>query len=125
MSCDYNPYSLPSIDFVAGETQDFAFHVFSSEDNLEMKLSTCTANFSVVSFINRAGTPVISKSMEVQLDSTSNARSILAVQLSSADTIDLCGKYVYQITIKDEENNTAIQHGLLFITSNINKSFLS
>ena len=28
MPCDYSPYTLPTIDFVAGETQDFAFYTY-------------------------------------------------------------------------------------------------
>lgn len=31
MSCTYNPYTLPTIDFVGGETQDLAFNVYFIE----------------------------------------------------------------------------------------------
>lgn len=41
------------------------------------------------------------------------------------DTVDLCGKYIYQITIKDINGNIEIpKQGILFITNNINKSFI-
>ena len=28
MNCDYSPYSLPTIDFVGGSTQELVFHTF-------------------------------------------------------------------------------------------------
>jgi len=49
----------------------------------------------------------------------------LAVTLDPLDTVDLCGKYIYQITIKDINGNIEIpKQGILFITNNINKSFI-
>lgn len=27
-ACDYNPYELPTITFVGGETRDLAFHIY-------------------------------------------------------------------------------------------------
>ena len=32
MNCDYSPYSLPTIDFVGGSTQELVFHTFFSQN---------------------------------------------------------------------------------------------
>lgn len=53
MPCDYSPYTLPTIDFVAGETQDFAFYTYFYKSHQPFALSGCTANFSIVSFTNK------------------------------------------------------------------------
>ena len=53
------------------------------------------------------------------------ADNVLGVTLDPLDTVDLCGKYIYQITIKDINGNIEIpKQGILFITNNINKSFI-
>ena len=56
MPCDYSPYTLPTIDFVAGETQDFAFYTYFYKSHQPFALSGCTANFSIVSFTNKTRT---------------------------------------------------------------------
>ena len=52
--------------------------------------------------------------------------NILTVVLDPSDTKDLRGKYIYQITIKDVADLAEIPgQGLLHITNNINKGFIS
>ena len=65
MNCDYSPYSLPTIDFVGGSTQELVFHTFFSQNKKPFDLSSCTASFAVINFINKNGSPLISKMMEV------------------------------------------------------------
>ena len=65
MSCDYNPYTLPTVDFVGGSTQELAFHTFFSQNKRPFDLSACTANFAVINFVNKNGTPLISKQMDI------------------------------------------------------------
>lgn len=125
MPCDYSPYTLPTIDFVAGETQDFAFYTYFYKSNQPFALSGCTANFSIVSFTNKTGVPILTKPMESHFNDDVTAENVLAVTLDPLDTVDLCGKYIYQITIKDINGNIEIpKQGILFITNNINKSFI-
>ena len=51
--------------------------------------------------------------------------NILFVSLPPDDTVDLFGKFVYQITIKDIDNNVDIpQQGVIYIHNNINKEFV-
>lgn len=63
--------------------------------------------------------------MESHFNDDVTAENVLAVTLDPLDTVDLCGKYIYQITIKDINGNIEIpKQGILFIINNINKSFI-
>ena len=59
------------------------------------------------------------------MNGDNTAYNVLYVELKPSDTLDLFGKYIYQITIKDADNNADIpQQGIIYIHNNINKSFL-
>ncbi len=119
--CELNPYVLPTIDFVGGATEKLSFNTFFRKNKEPFSLSGCTAQFSVISFTNKNGEPIISKAM----GTTSGNGNVLTVDLISSDTLEMCGKYIYQITIKDGSNNTEIpKQGLMYITNNIDKNFL-
>ena len=90
MPCDYSPYTLPTIDFVAGETQDFAFYTYFYKSHQPFALSGCTANFSIVSFTNKTGVPILTKPMESHFNDDVTAENVLAVTLDPLDTVDLC-----------------------------------
>lgn len=125
MSCDYSPYTLPTIDFVGGETQDLAFHVYFYKDKKPFSLTGCTCNFSIVSFTNKMGAPILTKPMGAIFNDDVSSDNVLTVTLSPTDTIDLFGKYIYQIIIRDIEGDIEIpKQGILYITNNINKSFI-
>ncbi len=122
-----NPYTLPTIDFVSGSTQDFLFHCYFFHNKEAHDLSSCTANFSVVHFVNKRGTPLLSKPMVIGTDASTGGRThnVLSVTLTPSDTIDLpAGKYIYQISIRDIKGNIEIPNqGIMYIIENINKPF--
>lgn len=116
------PIRLPQIDFVGGSTKTLTFAIYGAHE-MPYDVSNCTANFSVSSF-GDIGVPLISKPMTAGTGSeTSN---ILTVDLESADTLSLSGKYLYQITIKDNSGIVTIPYqGNLYIFSNINRAYLN
>lgn len=120
--CNYNPYTLPTIDFVGGETQDLLFNVYFHTKDKPFGLAGATATFAIVSFRNKTGATVLEK----QMTATYNAddiMNILRVTLTPSETVNLSGKYIYQITIRDMSGTTEIpKQGILFIINNINKS---
>lgn len=124
MTCDYSPYILPTIDFVGGETQDLAFNVYFYKEKKPFSLTGCDCNFSIVSFTNKMGAPILSKPMTAIYNDEGSANNVLTVTLKPSDTVDLCGKYIYQIIIRDINGDAEIpKQGILYITNNINKSF--
>lgn len=124
-ACDYTPYTLPAIHFVGGETQDLAFHVYFYNGKKPYNLCGCESNFSIVSFMNKTGATILTKPMEAGYNDDLTAKNVLKVTLQPEDTIDLFGKYIYQITMRDINGDVEIpKQGVLYITNNINKNFI-
>lgn len=125
--CVNSPYALPTIEFVGGETQDLIFNVFFYVGRKPYGLEGCDAMFSVVSALNKRGTPVIQKEMKVMPSTTEGTPAhSLAVTLTPKETVELCGKYIYQIQIHDTDGDNEIpKQGLMYITNNIDKAFVN
>lgn len=125
MSCDYNPYTLPTIDFVGGETQELSFHVYFYIGKKPFSLSSCECSFAIVNFTNKTGAPILTKAMGIAYSGDGVSDNVLTVKLLPSETIDLFGKYIYQITIKDIDGDIEIpKQGILYITNNIDKEFI-
>lgn len=123
---EHFPYVLPEISFVGGETQDLMFRVFFYKNKMPYSLSGCSSNFSIVSFRNKTGEPILSKPMGTQYSDENAVNNVLTVTLSPADTVNLSGKYIYQIQMRDIDGDIEIpKQGILYITNNINKGFIS
>lgn len=124
----HSPFILPEVEFVGGATQELVFHCYHKVNKKPADLSPYVADFSVISYVNKFGTPLITKSMNVRQDTDveNGICNILSVVLNPVDTKDLRGKYIYQISVKDVADLVEIPgQGLLHITNNINKKFLS
>lgn len=116
------PYTLPQVEFVGGSTQDFAFQCRQHKTGRPLDMSECQADFSIIEYVNKYGDPLVSKTMDViKLD---GVNSQLFVSITPEDTVDLWGKYIYQISIKDANGVVEIPNqGILYITNNIHKDF--
>lgn len=123
-----NPYTLPPMDFVGGATQDLVFHCYFYVNKKPFDLSTCTANFSIINFINKHGEPILSKQMSIGAADYGEGEvgNILRISLTAEDTVNLpAGKYIYQITIRDISGDVEIpDQGIIHIIHNINKSYI-
>ena len=124
-ACDYNPYELPTITFVGGETRDLAFHIYHYIGKRPYSLSECECTFSLVNFTTKGGKPILSKEMTVIYDETETIDNILTVTLESSESVNLFGKYIYQITIQDRAGEVEIpSQGIMYITNNIDKGII-
>ena len=124
-ACDYNPYELPTITFVGGETRDLAFHIYHYIGKRPYSLSECDCTFSLVNFTTKGGKPILSKEMTVIYDETGTIDNILTVTLESSESVNLFGKYIYQITIQDRDGEVEIpSQGIMYITNNIDKGII-
>ena len=125
MSCTDEHYTLPTRNFVGGSSEEFQFNLYHDVENQEpCNIFGGEANFSIVSFINRLGTPIVSKKMEVHMNDEGTYYNVIRVCLDPSDTVELFGKFIYQITLKDIEGNIDIPHqGIINIYNNIDKLF--
>ena len=72
------------------------------------------------------GSPIVSKVMTISENPALESNNQLLVHLDTNETVELSGKYIYQVTIKDAEGNVEIpKQGILLITKNIDKGFIS
>ena len=125
MTGEYNPYTLPTIDFVGGETQDLVFNLFFYKNKRPFSTTGVSANFAIVSFTNKMGTPILTKPMEGDFNDEGTINNVLTVTLEPSETVGLNGKYIYQIQIRDIDGDVEIpKQGILYITNNINKGFI-
>ena len=126
--CAYDPYTLPTIDFVAGATQELVYHTYFERNGTPFDLAGCTANFSLVNYVNKHGAPLVSKTMTVEKedDEPGTIANILRVILTPSDTVELEGKFIYQITIMDDDGEVEPPfQGIMRIANNINKKFVT
>lgn len=123
MQCSYDPYVLPQIDFIGGSSQDLRFSVYYYANKEPYILDKCTANFSVTDFMDRS-TPVLSKEMTADNNDNNGECHILTVTLNPEDTVDLYGKYIYQISIMRNGKIEIPGQGILMISTNTDKAFV-
>jgi hypothetical protein len=116
-------YTLPEISFVGGATQKYRFQL-KGDDGEPFSIAGATANFSIIDYSNKNGTPILSITPQILADGDGVA-CILYVTINSSSTKNLYGKYIYQITIIDVSQNVGIPNqGIMTITRNINREFI-
>ena len=120
-----NPiYNLPDIKFVGGESQRFVFDLVTIYDS-KFDAKNCDVGFAIINYANKNGKPVVVKSMET-VEDNNGFFSIITVKLDPQDTLNMHGRYIYQISIRDPEGNTEIPgQGLMDILKNIHTSFIN
>ncbi len=115
---EYNAFVLPTMNFIGGEQQDLQFHFFNQTEDDPLLLTGRTASFSIQLYTNPSGAALITKTMTTVTESGEPVG--FSVVLSAADTLSLCGKYIYQITLKTSENvPDLLAQGILYIQNNI------
>ncbi len=124
-----DPYTLPFIDFVGGSTEELVFHCYFHVNKKPFDMFSCVANFSIVDYVNkRVAKPVVTKAMEIRADPDvdGDVCNVLSVILDPSDTINLSGKHIYQISIRDISGVIEIpRQGIINIINNINKPFVN
>lgn len=118
-----NNYSLPEWRFVGGETQKRIFTLRELNRMNTYDIPGASIELAVVDFVNPKSAAKLLKSVEIQSDSTGRYCDAVVV-LSPTDTLNLSGKYIYQLTIKDPLGNIAAPRGLMYIAENVDKSFI-
>lgn len=71
-----NPYTLPTINFVGGETQQLIFHTYSHINRQPFILTGCNARLSVVETRNKKGDPILIKDMTISANEDGTAGNL-------------------------------------------------
>jgi len=120
-----NFYVLPTIEFVAGESQTIIMDLMTPPpDPQPFNANSAVVDFSLINYSNKIGVPIISKLADIR-ENEDGIPSIAVVRLMPMETVTLFGKYVYQISIIDVDGITEIpMQGIMFIVKNINVGFI-
>ena len=112
-------YTLPQISIVGGQSKTLKFNLWTTNTAM-FNAEDCSGNFSVVSYSDKSGEILISKTMTFEAGDDPTVSNVAVVNLLPQDTAYLYGKYIYQITIIDEDGNVEIPNqGILYIAYNI------
>lgn len=116
-------YGLPDITIFAGETDTLYFNLVHEDGTPFDAADTCLANFAFVEYHNKQSEPIVDRDAAVTYDSE-NRDNIVIVKLAVDDTLDCCGKYIYQLSLKSMTGDLDVSgQGILNIKRNINKRF--
>jgi hypothetical protein len=120
-----NPtYNLPDESFVGGESRDFIFHLLTA-GGVPFDANGCDVDFAVINYANKNGAPLVTKSADMRMG-TEGVVNVAVVSLFPEDTVNLYGRYVYQLSIRDSFGELEIPgQGILNITRNINQAFVT
>lgn len=112
-------YTLPELTFVGGKTQELNFRLLEKDGSL-FNAKNCTGNLSICNYSDKVGISTVSLTPTFVANGTKIIHILHAV-LPAEQTVELCGKYIYQIIIMDDHNQIEIPNqGILYITRNIN-----
>lgn len=107
-------FILPTITMIAGSTHPVSFRVTDLSCSAVYGGSV-TANFSVSHYINNADTPIFSLT-KTGLDDD----GYINLTIESANTVNLSGKYIYQLHLTNGIESEIYQ-GYLIVLANRNK----
>lgn len=119
-----NFYTLPEISFVGGATQVLKFNL--KEDNGgNFDASECTVDFSIIDYSSRN---VYDSTVVISITPTISG-STVTVNIPAEDTVDLVGKYIYQMTVRSSGDGvTEYQipnQGIMYVARNVNPAYIT
>lgn len=110
---------LPAYHMTAGSTKSFYIPIFNPSGK-RIDATGMTARFSISDYVNYNCTPFVTKNCSV-VTQQSDPVAALFVELDAADTIDLYGKFIYQVTAKSADGDIGPMRGILTISPNYDK----
>lgn len=122
MSFGYNSSPSRTISFIGGSTQTFGFKLYRGELTKPFSLYRCEASFSLIHAVNKKGIPILSKKVGT-LVGADGVDNVVFVEILPEETVDLNGKFIYQIAVKDMVDGKVEipDQGVMYITDNIDK----
>jgi len=120
-----NPvYSLPKLTFIGGSTQTLKF-TMQNPYGKPFDADGCKAVFSILHYCNKSEEPVLKVDASLGAGQT-KALSVATVNLKAEDTVDLHGRFVYQLSIRNNYGEYDVPgQGIIDITRNIHPDFVT
>jgi len=115
-------FNLPDISFIGGTYKEFIYEVEHADTLERINIENATCVLTIKSYTNRGSSPALVKNGAVYKEPDDEFAYRFRFIIDSVDTINLDGKYFYQIDIVDEDGDTTVAQGLMFIRRNINRN---
>lgn len=113
---EYNIYNIPDISFVGGSQQEYIFHFYESDLVTPVSISWVTQIiFSATKFGEPNNVLMSVNGTKINEPPYNSIRIIIL----DADTLELYGKFVYQIVLSDSYSAVRPIQGLLNIHKQI------
>lgn len=113
--CNTKTFILPEYNLIGGTYKEFSFPVHDADTGTPLNTADLTGKFALISYTDRNGSPVHTINMTVNPDDP----TAFLLKLTPADTKNLHGKYIYQISIRASENKQQHFQGIMIIDKNI------
>lgn len=121
-STTYCTRELPDFCMNAGETKYLRFPVYDADSKL-VDVSGMQGRLAISDYINR-GQSLFHIDCEVSEDDTYGGNVFTAVLLANA-TLPLCGKFIYQLTIRDTVDAAiSVLRGVVMIAPNADQNIV-
>ena len=121
---EYDAFTLPTIDFVGGETETLVFNLYDKNRDPVNLAAGSQCGFAITPYTMRSSTPIVIKSCTIE-QGPDGFNNVVSTTLSSSDTLNLSGKYIYQLTIKSNNLVEIPQQGIIYITRNIHPGYIT
>lgn len=116
--CMDGAWELPEFKMNAGETKFLRLPIYNNSNQL-IDAAGMSGRLSISDYVNRG---VCLQHIDCSTgDDDQCGGSIFMAQLLPQHTIDLCGKYIYQLTAKDYDGTVGVLRGIVFINHNADK----
>ena len=109
-------FALPEISIVGGDHTYLDFEIFEPEGDV-VDVSTMSASFAVIDYTNKFGSPIFT--LKASVIEGEQGVPLFRVTLQSALTVNMFGKFIYQLSVKDYKGYMQHRQGIMLIHKNI------
>lgn len=100
--------TLPPESMIAGTTKKLVLYLYTHNMKKQIDADGMVARFTLTDYINPGDTPLIVKNCLVTVPEGEKL-AVIVVNLTRQDTLKLSGKYIYQVTINDDDTIEALK----------------
>lgn len=109
-------FALPEISIVGGDHTYLDFEIFEPEGDA-VDVSTMSASFAVIDYTNKFGSPQFT--LQATVIEGEQGVPLFRVTLQSALTVNMFGKFIYQLSVRDYKGYMQHRQGIVLIHKNI------
>ena len=115
--------TLPDYTMNAGEARTLTIPIYNSADK-QIDMTDMAARFAISDPINQDSEPFVIKTCSIVASADSDY-AVLRVDLAATDTVNMCGQYIYQVTVQDTDGRFGVLKGVVTIAANYDKDAIS